>query len=301
MSEEETLPEEAENEASNLVSTTSILATEQDLDAALARADIQVRFMEKAKAIALKVTNARDWHRMGENPYLSEIGCQKVSGVFGISFRDIKSSKEQMKDDRGEYIVFECTGIAMFNGRDLPVDGSSSTRDDFFAKRTNKETQEPYLLPLSEIPYSNVKKKALTNMYHRGIVKILGLNPTWEEVEAATGGKAPAGGSVGYGKNQTTGSGGALSPEKKKIRDLMAEIFSDDMSKGTQWLISETEFTTGDGKQVRGKSEVKFLTDKQAPHVLKKIEALWKEQSGNFGENPPTDDEMLNAFDGGQQ
>lgn len=152
--------------------------TEEDIK----KAEQMVESIKRITLISLKVTNHADWSLQSGRPYLENSGCMKVANVWGINFKDRKfvpEGGERHQDDRGQYILFTVQGKAEFRGRTIDDIGTCSTRDDFFGKKGGT------LKPLEDVDLENIKKKAVTNLQGRLLKKILGLNPTMEELRTA--------------------------------------------------------------------------------------------------------------------
>ena len=249
---------------------------------ALQQAEKQIDYLNRAKRLAIRATNELDWCWQGSVPYLQESGAQKVAGLFGIGFHDIEITKSREEDDKGGYIVFDVTATCSFRGREMMVDGSASSRDDFFAKRKDRASGEYYTLPLSEISLPNIKKKAVTNMYNRGVKKILGLKFTAEELQDA-GINTAAFGKIEYKQGK---QGGEKRPGQKNKKDF-EEI---NKMKAEIWSMAKQMCGTEDDARAFLTNEMRVESVKKLPVArTKEVYKLLKENySKNFA---PDDDE----------
>lgn len=272
MSEVETLPVEAEETQIAPIEAASFLS-QKDVETELRKAELMIQFMDKAKVIALRITNDVDWVDLGGKPYLQEMGAQKIAGVFGIDFKDASVKKDVISDDKGTYVVFTAKVTAVFKGRNVETEGTGSSRDAFFSRRAGED------LPLEEINLTNVQKKALSNAYGRAIKRIIGLNPTWEEVKSGIAGEVKA--KVSYAGAATKTA--EKDDDRVAIGNMLLEITNGDKDSAADHIEEMTQFETKEGKTVKGKRSARALTDKQVPHVLKKVEALhesWMSHQG---------------------
>ena len=151
--------------------------TTRNLELSLETAERFFTLQDRIKKSAIKVTNQNDWIDQNGNPYLQWKGASSIACAFGVSYSDLNFSKENDKDDDGEFVIYTATAMVKWQGRSVPEIGTGSSRDSFFGKRGGR------FLPLSEVDLNNVKKKALTNMLNRGIKSLLGLSFTWNDIE----------------------------------------------------------------------------------------------------------------------
>jgi hypothetical protein len=156
---------------------------QQSVDAAVAEAEKRIEFLNKVMAVALKRTYEQDWVDFQGKPYLVSSGAERLRPLFGIKFTDLKWERMNGTDEKGSYYVYIVTGNAHFRGDVIPVIGTCSSRDQFFAVRYD-ENNEKYYLPSSEVDPTNILKAAYSNMITNGVVRILGLrNLTWEQLK----------------------------------------------------------------------------------------------------------------------
>lgn len=161
------------------------------------KADKAVVGLNKIKSISLKLTNKADWAIFNKKPCLQNSGCMKIAGLWGVSFISPSIVEERKTDERGEYIIYTCSGIAEFRKRTVEDIGTSSTRDSLLG------TVNGALRPLADVDLQDVKKMSVTNWQSRILKKILGLAFTMEDLEQAgiklTGGVSYAEGGGGGG------------------------------------------------------------------------------------------------------
>ena len=258
------------------IGTMAIDVDDIDPEAIALRAEKMATAEVKLRQIALKLTNKSDWVDEGGRPYLQWSGAARIASAFGVSYYNLVITKEIYKDDKGEYYLYECKGEIKWRGRNIEEIGTGSTRDPFFGVRFDREKQEKYFLPLSEVDIPNVKKKAQTNFLNRGLKSIAGLSFTWEEVTEATGLKPEdVGGKIDYNKKKTKNLD---DPKRIGIKKMLVEMHSKNASVILQGL---TTFKAPDGKQVPGKKKVDDCTDPQIKRLHTKVTELYKEWKKN--------------------
>jgi len=237
----------------------------QNFDAMLAQAEKYVKFASRIRELALTVTSAADWIDQDGKPYLEWAGASKIAQTFGVSYGSPTFERETGEDEKGAFIVFHCSGNVTYMGRFVPEIGTGSSRDPFFGKAHGA------FLPLSEIDMTDVKKKALTNFFNRGLKSLLGLSFTWEEIAEITKGKITALKCTKV-EHDKAGSDTPETTEKRKgIMDMILDMCGGVEMAAKQALIAYTAWTNGDGKKIPGKDSVKQLSEKQVPIIYEKV------------------------------
>lgn len=174
--------QENQNQLS-VIDNTNEMATEEDLELAVKKAERTVALVTKIKNLVFKLTNNNDWVDMQGKPYLQSSGAEKVARPFGVSWKLEKPIKETISDEKGSYYMYSCKGQFTLGGKTIEVIGTCSQKDKFFGRDKNSETG---LKPASEIDETNIIKKSTTNCIAKGIATILGIrNLKWEELEQA--------------------------------------------------------------------------------------------------------------------
>lgn len=250
------------------------VSTVDSLEKSVQMADRYFSLLDRIKKRAISLTNRNDWIDQAGNPYLEISGATKIAMGFGLNVTSQEYDKEQIKDDRGEYVIYTVRGIMEWNGRTIQQIGTASSRDDFFAKGKN-EAGEKILLPLAEIDLTDIKKKAFTNFENRGIKDLLGLSFTWEEVEHISEGKIKkemcqkfsytAGGKGGKQESAQAGD------KRSELRKIILDMNYGDETKAKEALIAMTAWKNNEDKEIPGKSNVMDLSEKQINFLLPKM------------------------------
>jgi len=140
--------------------------------------------------------------------------------------------------------------------------GVCSQRDKFFAIENEK------LKPIEDVDFANVIKKAVTNLYGRLIKRVVGLmGVSWEDLDKA--GIKP-GAKVDFKEKKP------LSPEAKKIGELILEMAGGDKEAAGKMLQKFSEFKSKDGK-VHSVSSVAELSENWAKQLLPKVEKAYQD------------------------
>ncbi len=269
MNEQNEAKKEAETINQSVVPASSEITS---IERTVAQAERYFNVLGQIRRMSIKLTNNLDWTNEGGNPYLQKSGCDKIAGAFGVQIYDTTFVKETCKDDKGDYIMFTCTGNGRWNNHEESEVGTCSTRDDFFGKKGGEYK------PLSEVDLTDVKKKAFTNMANRLIKKLLGLSFTWEEIEKLSEGKVTAANvqKVEYG--QGSRGGNTDSPQTKSKRDecraMLLKLSGNDEKSAIAMLIKLTAFTGKDGAAVPGRDHVNKLSEKQVDILHGKLKNM---------------------------
>lgn len=286
-------------EVKNLVDTripathprgTALIAAEQitkeNLAVRISNVKALVEFLNQAEDLVIQRTKSQDWLMIGDTPYPLESAVKKAHSTIGSKIKGLRIEEdrviEQIQGGDFSVIYFTAYGIVCFNGQEAEAIGTSSTKDDFFALRSREVKdesgapvkdgkhveKEKYLLKLEDVATMNVKKKAVTNLYKRGLDLIFRLNPTVEKLKEL--GITPKS-SYGFG---TGSKGGSVDTEKEKalrttLKTLVAKVSDKTGQTQAQILMSVTAFKDFKGFQVADR-----VSSKQLPYAVEKLEKM---------------------------
>ena len=235
------------------------------------QAEKRIDAIKKIKALALRVTNPRDWIDEQGKPYLAVSGAEKVARLFGVSWRIDEPDKETLEDGHYQYTY---KGLFTLGGQSIESIGTRSSKSPFFSRAHGKD------IPANEIDSANVKKAALTNCIGNGITRVLGIrNLQWEEIEEIANINKKNVQSVQYKKGQKPSNGqqsqGAKKPmsepqNKKFFAMAKGKDLSDaEVSEFRDWLkVHEKIETVKDGK-----GKITF-SSKGASHIFDNFDDL---------------------------
>ena len=187
--------------------------TDIDYEKALQRIEERVQFINKIKVLALKCTTSEDWVLLGGKPYLMASGAEKIRGLLGVNFFDVKYKKilndniDQATGKRHYTYIFEgYVSIVKREGAgdSMYVIGACSSSDKFFYYEHGKPK------PLSEVDETDIMKAAYSNFIANGITRSYGLRNLPLQALRDAGIEIQKIASVQYGKKFTEKSTTAL-------------------------------------------------------------------------------------------
>ncbi len=229
-------------------------------------AEKRVQAILRIKRAALSVTSKHDWVDQNGKPYLQVSGSEKVARLFGISWQ---VEEPQFSIEEDGHFSYTYKG-AFTIGSTPPIDfiGSRGSKDPFFSKSHGND------IPPSEIDKNDVRKAAFTNLLGNGITRLLGLrNLTWEEVKGA-GINTDSVSKVDYKKTEMSED---AKEQRKQIGEWLMEMALDDKDKASALLEQFTAFEAKDGKQVKGKTSLKYVSEKATPVTYGKVQKAYEE------------------------
>jgi len=226
-----------------------VIPVEEGIELVIARAEKQVKILDKVLGIALQRTNHYDWTDMQGKPYLTSSGAEKLMALFGINITDTSSDKKYSKDEKGDYYLYQYKGTFFWKAGSIEVVGACSSRDKFFAWDSKSQNFKP----LAEVDEVNIMKAAYSNMIVNGVTRLLGIrNLTWEQVEAYKAGVSKD--TVAKVSYRDTGKSVNEDDKKKQdeIAKMLLELCYNDQAAASKQLVELTKFTGKDGNEVSG-------------------------------------------------
>jgi hypothetical protein len=146
------------------------------------QAEARIDAVIAIKKTALKVTNSNDWVDQNGKPYLQASGSEKIANLFNISWQINEPTIDQEEDGT---ITYTYKGRFSLRGRSIEVEGSRSSRDDFFKKYVWENGKKIGEKPLDK---RDLKMAALTNLLGNGITRLLGIrNLTYTDLQKFAG------------------------------------------------------------------------------------------------------------------
>jgi hypothetical protein len=283
-----------------------LVPIERTLPQRIADAKGQVEAINELRLVSLKLLKPKSLTNQGGNPYIRSNAAGLIGGRFGVSvYNMVWQPVEERKHNDGnpDEIIYTVDGLCEFDGNTFPVTGVSTTRDNFFGKKTvdGQKVFKQY----HEIDFASLKLKAVTRLRGNAARAALDLNSLdWPEVTAATGIKKEdvAGVEYGGGSGKKQDLSDAGKSALKEIKELLNYCFLGVAADAKAWLFKETTFDIiekddsgnvvkdDQGKPVKrtvnGKQDPNKLTEKQIPHILTKLKKL-KQRMVDAETNPP--------------
>ena len=242
----------------------------------LAAIEKNVEFYNKVKIIALKLTKPSDWVDLGGNPYLMDRGTENIAVAFGVDISDVRLSMEWAEDAKGRYYSFIAAGKAYSKklGRYVEDIGVCSQRDKFFGKIGDKFKE------IEEVDMSNVRRKAVMNLYNRLIKRVIGLmGVTFDDLVQA-GIKKEQLGKVEYksGAQKTD-----LSPEGKdaraKLSNMLLMMANNDKAQAAK-LLEKYSFWTDAEKKEHKANDINKMSERWINSTYGKAKADYEKTAG---------------------
>lgn len=240
-----------------------------ELDKALTKVDMRLKYVDAISAFLLKRTKPNDWLDQNGNPYFCEAGCNRMMAPFGIYEKDLtvfsidsEGNKREISDKNmfaGDIRFFLFRGIigSKLLGIESTFEGGAKLDDGF----KGKEDSLFYLL------------KGKANWRGRGVRKLLGMeNRTWDELEA-NGIKRD-----GIKAVTRTTTEKASSEDADKLWEKLLEMAGGDPIKAEDILEKTTK--SDDGKY-KGKRRPSQLSAASMKFVMSKLGISPKPTNGN--------------------
>ncbi len=249
-------------------------------------AEKRVEIINKIKRIALKSTNSNDWIDINGKPYLNVSGAEKISRVFGISWRIDEPQYEQEEDG---HFTYTYKGYFSLGGMTIEAIGARSSKDGFF-KKYQYVNGEKVELPISAIDKADVKKAAYTNCIGNGITKLLGIrNLSWDDLAEA--GIKPSV-KIEYTQQPEDHN---ITRKKEEIMQMLSEMHNSDKEKIKLALKNFSSFRSKQGF-IEGKEDINKLTPKAVEVVYEKVKKTYDEFIKKITNEAPAEDTFQEPF-----
>lgn len=125
--------------------------------------------IEGAMKYALTKTKPQDWVNQSGKFYLQATGIQRMRSVFGIYYKDLIASKEDLGNGHYAYIFMGTAGSTLLNqlygNTEIQIEGIRSSNDPFFSGKDGTRAFD----------MMDVRKAAHANFQVRAVTALLGL------------------------------------------------------------------------------------------------------------------------------
>jgi len=171
-------------------------------------ADSRAEALRILMEMGIGQTRAEDWSDQGGKPYPEQGACSAMINMVGITISPPARRRENFDDELGHYYIYflesEVT-VPKFGIGPLPIVGRASSRDQFFAWRTELDAagkpvyqdgkKVKALRPASEIDPGDILSKGYTNLRYRAVKAVVPqvANITWDDLKTLTAGRVARG------------------------------------------------------------------------------------------------------------
>lgn len=231
----------------------------------------------------------------GGKPYFDHLACERIAKIVGLVIKlneteDGKIDYEKAVEDAAtnKYTIY-LTGRIYYAGREEDYEiqeGSSSSFDDWYSQYQNvewetytdkdgNEKKRKVVLNANALPESKVREKVRANLIQRLVKKFLGLDFTWEELEAAGIERNKCKG-FNFNTQKVTDSAETLD-KKKQIWNMIVECCNGDIEMAKKSLKIATSFKKKDGTDFEGYTDINKVSEKVLNILCPKVEKKYKE------------------------
>ncbi len=254
-----------------------------DTDSVLERAEKLNQQITKLKKFAISHTQPEDWVVFGNTIYLQSTGCERIANILGVSWprtdqfgnEILTIEKINLKDGHYTYVV---QGEFHWYGRRVTITGKAASNRPFFSSRGGE------LVPADEVDEGNVRQAAWSNFIVNGVMRILGLRGLTKKELAENGINLDQVGKVQFKQNKPKEDLTDHDHEQLQYIDqwltILASIENGDKGDILQEM---TSFKTKEGKEIKGKRDVKDLTKRQIPYVYTNVKKIFATKANEIG------------------
>lgn len=168
------------------------------------------KMLEVITRAAIASTTASDWVKLGDRPWLTGYGAEKVARRCAVRVTDKHREKTWSEDEIGRYYVWTYSATFRLGDDSIEAEGHCTSRDQFLGTNPVEGEQgfRTEKRALSEVDEGNVMQAAYTNMFVNGVCRLLGVrNLTWDMIKGAAGVDAGQVAGVAYDKGGRGGGG----------------------------------------------------------------------------------------------
>ncbi len=232
----------------------------------------------------------------GGKPYFDHLACERIAKIVGLVIKlneteDGRIDYEKIIEDAAtnKYTIY-LTGRIYYAGREEDYEiqeGSSSSFDDWYSQYQNvewetytdkdgNEKKRKVVINSNALPESKVREKVRANLIQRLVKKFLGLDFTWEELEAAGIDRKKCKGFTFNGAKTQPDSAETLD-KKKEVWNKIVECCNGDIELAKKSLKTATSFTKKDGTEFEGYTDINKVSEKVLNILAPKVDKKYAE------------------------
>ncbi len=224
----------------------------------------------------------------GGRPYFDHIACERIARIVGLTIKinekngRIDYEKTIENEETNHYTIY-LTGKIYYSGREEDYEiqeGSSNSFDDWFSQwqtikyeefenEKGEKKKKKIVLSANALPESKVREKARANLIQRLVKKFLGLDFSWEELEAVGIDKTKCRG-FQFNTGAAADSAETLA-KKQEVWKKLLELCSGNVEFAKKTLQKHTSF--GD---FEGYTDINKVKEKPLEILIKKVETAYK-------------------------
>lgn len=240
---------------------------------------------KKMLASLCKAASPANIVNFGGKPYFDHLACERIAKIVGlvikINERNGRIDYEKVIEDeaKNKYTIY-LTGKVYYTNRpdDYEIqEGSSCSFDDWYKEYQIIEEQETedgkkkkVVISANALPEAKVREKARANLIQRLVKKFLGLDFTWEELEAVGIDKSKCKG-FQFNSGASADSAETLA-KKQEVWNKILEICNGNVDLAKKTLKKHTAF--GD---FEGHTDINKVKETQLKFLASKVEKAYKE------------------------
>lgn len=240
---------------------------------------------KKMLASLCKAASPANIVNFGGKPYFDHLACERIAKIVGlvikINEKNGRIDYEKVIEDeaKNKYTIY-LTGKVYYTNRpdDYEIqEGSSSSFDDWYKEYQIIEEQETedgkkkkVVISANALPEAKVREKARANLIQRLVKKFLGLDFTWEELEAVGIDRNKCRG-FNFNTGATTDSAETLA-KKQEVWNKILEMCNGKIELARKTLQKHTAF--GD---FSGHTDINKVKESQLKFLANKVEEAYKE------------------------
>lgn len=240
-----------------------------------------------------KVVSPVNIVNFGGRPYFDHIACERIARIVGLTIKINEKNgridyEKTIEDEAANHYTIYLTGKIYYTGRpeDYEIqEGSSNSFDDWYSQwqtikyeefedEKGEKKKKKIVISANALPESKVREKARANLIQRLVKKFLGLDFSWEELEAVGIEKNKCRGFSFNGNNNTDSA--EILDKKKEVWNKIVEICNGNVELAKKTLQKHTSFTKSDGSDFEGYTDINKVKEKPLEILSKKVDAHYK-------------------------
>lgn len=220
----------------------------------------------------------------GGQPYIDHIACKRIATLFNLKVQQFHNErgviyKKEVLDEANNHYIIRVSGKAYFIGNPSEYEvyeGSADSFGDWFRQWQIVEDREidgktkKIVVSAQTLPQTKVEEKATANLLQKAVKKMLGLDFTWEELEAAGVERSKC---KGFNFNGNKGADSTETVElKQAVWNKIVEICNGNTDLAKKTLQKHTKFG-----EFAGHTDINKVSEKQLTFLSKKVDEAYQE------------------------